>query len=458
MTDLRALGVARISNLTDESTSMPRQTEQIDYTVKGRGDTLIHIAEDTDVSGSVSPFDRDGLGPWLTDPKLICQWDYLIFTKLDRLTRSLGDFDDLVNWCDRNGKTLVSISESIDLSTYIGRMLANILAMFAQFERERMADRAKDSHAKSRANGWWHGGNPPYGYRAVKVENHYELRADDDEISVIRSIVADFIAGNSRAAIVRNLNEKGILSPYGKKWARIGVKRVLESASPFVTEDDFSKVQDMLDDTSNPVTLRTNTTMLLNVGYCVCGSPLYSSVTNHKSRKCIDSYNRTASVYEYYRCYRNCGVRMIPMAKLDAAASDAVVDAFGWVEVWTKTTTRGSDHTKEIAAIERAIRQLDLDAEGADEQWAALTSERKRLKALPVGDDYIDYAPTGMTVAEYWPTLSPAQRRAFLVQNEVRVTGRREQSGDVSVVVGPHPVTLGGAEFFTAVAALADAS
>ena len=122
----RALGVRRLSHLTDESTSIERQGEHIENNVKARGDALVYMTCDTDVSGSVSPFEREDLGPWLTDPDKIAQWDYLIFTKLDRLTRSLIDFDAIVNWCDKNGKTVVSISESIDLSSYVGRMLANI--------------------------------------------------------------------------------------------------------------------------------------------------------------------------------------------------------------------------------------------------------------------------------------------------------------------------------------------
>lgn len=55
---MRILGGARLSHDTDESTSIARQREQIDLNCKARGDTLVHIAEDTDVSGAVAPADR----------------------------------------------------------------------------------------------------------------------------------------------------------------------------------------------------------------------------------------------------------------------------------------------------------------------------------------------------------------------------------------------------------------
>src|SRR4051794_21470514 len=101
-----ALAATRLSHRTDESTSIERQKEQTSLTAKVRGDSLVFTTEDTEVSGAVSPFLRESLGPWLTDPAKISQWDILIVAKIDRLTRSLSDFDELVSWLDRNNKTL----------------------------------------------------------------------------------------------------------------------------------------------------------------------------------------------------------------------------------------------------------------------------------------------------------------------------------------------------------------
>src|SRR5579859_5316793 len=138
---MRILGAARLSHDTDESTSIARQREQIELTTRARGDTLVHITEDTDVSGAVAPDRRPELGPWLTDPSLVGQWDVLMVAKLDRLTRSSQDFARLVEWCQDHGKTLVSISESIDLGTAAGRLAVDIFVRFAQYERERMSER-----------------------------------------------------------------------------------------------------------------------------------------------------------------------------------------------------------------------------------------------------------------------------------------------------------------------------
>src|SRR5690348_5563959 len=101
---MRLLDVVRLSRDTDESTSPARQHEQNQYMARARGDRIIASIEDLDVSGSVSPFERPNLGPWLTEPAKIDQWDGIIVAKIDRLTRSLYDFADLVRWRNARSK------------------------------------------------------------------------------------------------------------------------------------------------------------------------------------------------------------------------------------------------------------------------------------------------------------------------------------------------------------------
>jgi DNA invertase Pin-like site-specific DNA recombinase len=64
----------------------------------------------------VSPFDRDDLGPWLR-PRRLHQWDILVVAKLDRVSRSLVDFANLLTWCQEHGKVLVSVAEGLDFGT-----------------------------------------------------------------------------------------------------------------------------------------------------------------------------------------------------------------------------------------------------------------------------------------------------------------------------------------------------
>ncbi|HEY3977687.1 MAG TPA: recombinase family protein, partial [Streptosporangiaceae bacterium] len=133
----RLLGATRLSHSTDASTSIERQQETITAYAGAHGHVLVAITEDTDVSGSIAPWDRSELGPWLSDVRA-GSWDTLVVAKLDRVSRSLLDFAKLLKWCQAHGKTLVSVAESLDFGTPTGQFVGKILILFAEFERDMM--------------------------------------------------------------------------------------------------------------------------------------------------------------------------------------------------------------------------------------------------------------------------------------------------------------------------------
>src|SRR4051812_7330152 len=90
--------------------------------------------------------------------------DVVVVYKIDRLSRSLMDFSKLVEVFDRSGVTFVSVTQSFNTTTSMGRLTLNILLSFAQFEREVTAERIRDKIAASRAKGMWMGGSVPLGY------------------------------------------------------------------------------------------------------------------------------------------------------------------------------------------------------------------------------------------------------------------------------------------------------
>jgi DNA invertase Pin-like site-specific DNA recombinase len=117
--------------------------------------------------------------------------------KLDRLTRSLVDFIALLDWCKSHGKTVISVSESLDFSTAHGRMFAQLLAMFAEFERSRIGERRADHARKARELARWDGRSVPTGSRPVKVNSHYELEPDPEAAELIRRIADLVLRGTS---------------------------------------------------------------------------------------------------------------------------------------------------------------------------------------------------------------------------------------------------------------------
>jgi DNA invertase Pin-like site-specific DNA recombinase len=106
--------------------------------------------------------------------------DTIVVYKVDRLTRSLFDFAKLVETFDAAGTSFVSVTQSFNTTTSMGRLTLNMLLSFAQFEREVTAERIRDKIAASKARGMWMGGTPPLGFAPdgrslVVVEEHAAL-------------------------------------------------------------------------------------------------------------------------------------------------------------------------------------------------------------------------------------------------------------------------------------------
>jgi site-specific DNA recombinase len=138
--------------------------------------------------------------------------DVVVVYKIDRLSRSLMDFSKLVEVFDRNEVTFVSVTQSFNTTTSMGRLTLNILLSFAQFEREVIGERIRDKVAASRKKGMWMGGHPPLGYR-VKDR---KLVIHKSEAAMVRMIFERFLAIGSATILARALAEEGVITKSGK--------------------------------------------------------------------------------------------------------------------------------------------------------------------------------------------------------------------------------------------------
>ena len=138
--------------------------------------------------------------------------DVIVVYKIDRLSRSLMDFAKLVEVFDRNSVTFVSITQSFNTTTSMGRLTLNILLSFAQFEREVIGERIRDKFAASRKKGMWMGGFVPLGY---DVKDR-KLVVNEGEAATVRMIFERFIRMGSATALVRSLRAEGITGKRGK--------------------------------------------------------------------------------------------------------------------------------------------------------------------------------------------------------------------------------------------------
>jgi site-specific DNA recombinase len=135
--------------------------------------------------------------------------DVIVVYKVDRLTRSLADFAKLVETFDAHGVSFVSVTQSFNTTTSMGRLTLNVLLSFAQFEREVTGERIRDKIAASKKKGMWMGGVVPLGYR---LENR-ALHVVDDHAEIVRSLFRHYLEAGSVVRLKQQLDAEAFRLP-----------------------------------------------------------------------------------------------------------------------------------------------------------------------------------------------------------------------------------------------------
>ncbi len=134
--------------------------------------------------------------------------DIVLVYKVDRLTRSLADFAKLIELFDAHDVSFVSVTQSFNTSSSMGRLTLNVLLSFAQFERELIGERVRDKIAASKRKGIWVGGPVPLGYAAVGKK----IVVVPVEAEAVRTIFARYVELGSVRALAEDLDRRGIRS------------------------------------------------------------------------------------------------------------------------------------------------------------------------------------------------------------------------------------------------------
>lgn len=132
--------------------------------------------------------------------------DIIVVYKVDRLTRALADFAKIVEILDENEASFVSVTQSFNTTTSMGRLKLNVLLSFAQFEREVTGERIRDKVAASKKKGMWMGGGVPYGYN-VKDR---QLLINKTEAGTVRLVFERYAQLKSVPQLVDELAAKDI--------------------------------------------------------------------------------------------------------------------------------------------------------------------------------------------------------------------------------------------------------
>jgi site-specific DNA recombinase len=336
-------------------------------------------------SGATAAADRPALEKLLGDVEA-GKLDCVVVHRVDRLSRSLLDFAQIIEKLNRRGVAFVSVTQQFNTSNSMGRLTLHILLSFAQFEREMIAERTRDKIAASKRRGKWCGGHPPMGYDLDPRGG--KLVVNTDEAARVLAIFNAYLEKGSLLAVVDDLRRAGLTtkswtSRTGRTWRgaifdKTALSRLLRNHAvaglleyrgevypgehaAILPLETWQRVQEMLarNARSGGTEVRNKSgAMLKGTLKCApCQSAKKPTHTTRKGRK-----------YRYYACVRSqkLGVTMCPTRSVAA----------GDIEAFVVERIRGIASDPALVAETVAQARLQQRAE-----VAALEAERDRRAA-----------------------------------------------------------------------------
>lgn len=230
----------------------------------------------------------------------------VVVKKLDRLSRSLLDFEQLTVKLHAHDVGFISLRENFDTTTAMGKAMLRVALVFAQLEREQTAERIKDVFAWRAEQGLYNGGIRPFGYDSVSSE----LMPHKQERKVVEFIFDCFLETKSTAIVAQKCLEMGLRDRDNKPMDKRKVHKILNRPiykgfvkwnenlfkgihQPLVTETKWEKVQNIFKDRET-VSSRNKVKGLLK-GVLICGKCHNYLSPNYTKKK-------SGAIYEYYRC------------------------------------------------------------------------------------------------------------------------------------------------------------
>ena len=330
--------------------------------------------------------------------------DVVVVYKIDRLSRSLMDFAKLVEVFDRGGVTFVSVTQSFNTTTSMGRLTLNILLSFAQFEREVIGERIRDKIAASRKRGMWMGGFVPLGYEV----RDRKLVINEAEAATVRMIFERFVEVGSATALARALAAEGVRTRRGRLVDKGFLYKLLNNrvyigdavhkgtAYPgeheaIITRALWDKVHGILRESPRVRAGRTRAATPALLKGLIFG-PTGCAMTPTHTRRGDKLYRYYVSQSVLKRGADACPVGRVPAAEIEGAVVDQLRGLLGTPEVIVGTWRSAR---REIDGLSEAEVREAL--EGLDPLWDELfPAEQARVVQLLV--ERIDVGQGGVDI------------------------------------------------------------
>lgn len=367
--------------------------------------------------------------------------DVIVVYRLDRLTRSVTDLDQLLRDLDSVEAKFASATESFNTTTAMGRFFIMLVALLAQWERENLGERVRMGMSRMVQEGKRPGGSVPFGYDAVGDK----LIVNPSEAAIVRRMFDRYMAGDGLRAIAILLNEAGARTKTGGEWSNIGVRYVLRNPivtgriawqrvrvntpsgnrSPIGDETQivegeheaiidaatFERVQRIMSRRSSiPPRFVRSSYPLTGVLYCAdCGGRMGGRT--YRKKPGGRGHSKDGTVYRYYRCLNSikkgtCTGRHSNADEIEKAFVD-MIDAQLSPEQLDVAVQRA-----EIAADAGKGEEAELRKE-----LATLSGRRRRIMDA--------YENGAFDVTDLQERLEPVRRREEAINSELAQMGAR---------------------------------
>jgi site-specific DNA recombinase len=339
----------------------------------------------------------------IADGKIDC----VVVYKVDRLSRSLADFIRIVQKFEEYDVGFVSITQSFDTGTSMGRLMLNVLLSFAQFEREIISERTRDKITAAKKKGKWVGGYPILGYD-INSDTH-SLVVNENEAVQVREIYDLYLKNKSMGITANELQQRKWMTKSwitksgnvvkGEIFDKSRLHRLLTNIAyigkvkhhddiyegehqAIVSEEIWNRVQETLAEnrrTGGSSARKKHGSLLSEILVCgACGTPMIHSFTRRKNKS-----------YRYYICqtaHKNgrhaCPTKNLPAAEIEKFVFERIKEIGKSPELIEATIARVKrDFQKQMDLLNIEIARLQKEI-------GEMGSESERLKEeLPKAED-----------------------------------------------------------------------
>lgn len=242
--ETKKIGIyARKSKFTGKGNSIGNQVKSCKEYIKSHlingedeGAVTIEIYEDEGISGK-DIVSRPAMVRLISDVEH-GKIQIIICYRLDRISRSVKDFSELVAKFTGYGVGFISVNEAFDTRTPMGRAMMYIASVFAQLERETIAERITDNMYSLAKKGHWLGGRTPLGFKSIKIEetdnagrkrSRYCLETIEDEAVIVKILYYKYLEFGSLAKLETYLMNNNYHTRTGKMYGRYTLKAILSN-------------------------------------------------------------------------------------------------------------------------------------------------------------------------------------------------------------------------------------